>query len=171
MPNFVAPLRQEIARIARKEAKSLVAPVKKPSGKLRSFVADLKRRVASLEKTNGQLMSRLAKLEVSQPGSTESPDKRGWISGKGIRSLRKRLGLSQADFARLVGVSSISVYQWESKKGMLTFRGGTKAKVFAVRGIGAREAKARLAEMPKEPMGKKAPKANKVTKRAGKRRK
>lgn len=161
MPNFVAPLRQEIARIARKEAKALVSPVKKPSGKLRSFVADLKRRVASLEKTNGQLQSRLAKLEASQPAPAASQDKRGWISGKGIKSLRKKLGLSQAEFARLVGVSHITVYQWESKTGMLTFRGGTKAKVFAVRGIGAREAKARLAEMPKEPVVKKGKKAAK----------
>ncbi|MCE9612906.1 MAG: helix-turn-helix domain-containing protein [Lentisphaerae bacterium] len=158
MPNFVAPLRQEIARIARKEAKALVSPVKKPSGKLRSFVADLKRRVAMLEKTNGQLQSRLAKLEASQPASTESPDKRGWISGKGIRSLRKKLGLSQAGFAQLVQVSPITVYQWESKKGMLTFRGTTKSRVFAVRGIGAREAKARLAEMPVARADKKAKK-------------
>lgn len=166
MPNFVAPLRQEIARIARKEAKSLVAPVKKPSGKLRSFVADLKRRVAALEKVNGQLQSRLAKLESSQPAPAESQNKRGWISGKGIRSLRKKLGLSQSDFARLVQVSAITVYQWESKRGMLTFRGGTKARVFAVRGLGAREARQRLAEMPEKPA-----RAGRVGKRGAKRTK
>jgi DNA-binding transcriptional regulator YiaG len=117
--------------------------------------------VAALETLNGQLQSRLAKLESSQPTPTESHDKRGWISGKGIRSLRKKLGLSQADFARLVGVSHISVYQWEKKAKTLTLRGATKAKVFAVRGIGAREAKARLAEMG----------GKKTAKRVAKRRK
>ena len=167
MPNFVKPLRDEIARIARKEAKAITAPIRKPSGKVRRFVADLKRRMASLEKVNRELLARLTKLEATQPAPTDQQDKRGWISGKGIRSLRKKLGLSQADFARLVGVSHITVYQWESKKGMLTFRGGTKAKVFAVRGIGAREAKARLAEM-KKPVVRKA---KKVAKRVGKRRK
>lgn len=167
MPNVMTALKAEIARIARKEAKALVSPVKKPSGKLRSFVADLKRRVSALEKVNHELQSRLTKVEGSQPAPSEQQNKRGWISGKGIKSLRKKLGLSQADFARLVQVSPITVYQWESKKGMLTFRGGTKAKLFALRGIGAREAKARLAEMT--PAVKKVLKAKKVTKRAGKR--
>lgn len=167
MPNVLQVLKAEIARIARKEARALVSPVKKPSGKLRSFVADLKRRVAALEKANGQLQSRLSKLESSQPAPAESQDKRGWISGKGIRNLRNKLGLTQADFARLVQVSPITVYQWESKSSMLTFRGGTKARVFAVRGIGAREAKQRLAAMP----GKATRPARKAGKRAAKRTK
>ena len=50
-------------------------------------------------------------------------------------------------FAKLVGESSNAVYQWESKPGMLRLRNNTRAAVFAARQLGAREAKARLAEM------------------------
>jgi len=45
-----------------------------------------------------------------------------------------------------------AVYQWESKPAMLKLREKTKAAVFAVRDIGAREAKQRLAEMGRKPV-------------------
>ena len=97
-----------------------------------------------LEQQNSQLEARLAKVEAAQPAPAAEPAGREWISGKGIKSLRRKLGVSQGDFAKLVGVSDQAVYMWESKPGMLKLRDTTKASVFAVRGIGAREAKARL---------------------------
>jgi DNA-binding transcriptional regulator YiaG len=167
MPNIAKVLREEIARISRKEAKAAVTPVRKPSIRVRSDVADLKRRMALLEKANKELLARLAKIEAAQPAppATE-PAGRGWISGKGIKSLRKRLGLSQADFARLVGVSEQAVYIWERKTGMVKFRDSTKAAVFAVRGIGAREAKDRLAEMKAKTVKKPVSKRGKAKRRA-----
>ena len=148
MPNIAKIFREEIARISRKEAKAAVTPVRKPSIRLRSDVADLKRRMVLMEQTNRQLQSRLAKMDAAQPSPppAEAAEK-GWISAQGIKSLRKRLGVSQAEFAKLVGVSDQAVYLWESKTGMLKLRGDTKAKVFAIRGIGAREAQKRLGEM------------------------
>jgi DNA-binding transcriptional regulator YiaG len=129
-------------------AKAAVTPIRKPAVKLRKDVASLKRRLALLEKANKELQASLAKVSAAQPpASAAEPAGRGWISGKGIKSLRKRLGLSQADFARLVGVSLQIVQVWEKRPGMLTLRKANKASVFAVRGIGAREAKKRLAEM------------------------
>ena len=56
-----------------------------------------------------------------------------------------------------------AVYIWERKPGMLRMRDATKAAVMAVRGLGAREAKARLAEMV--PV-KKARKVRKAAKKA-----
>ena len=111
MPDIAKVLKEEISRIARKEAKAAVAPIRKPSTRLRKDVADLKRRLALMEKANKEVQSRLAKLVAAQPvaPSTESVG-RGWISGKGIKSLRKRLGLSQTEFAKLIGVSDQAVY-------------------------------------------------------------
>jgi DNA-binding transcriptional regulator YiaG len=151
MPNIAKVLKEEISRIARHEAKVAVSPIRKPTIRLRRDVADLKVRLALMEKVNKQLQVVLTKIQAAQPAApaTESESK-GWISGKGIRSLRKRLGLSQAEFAKLVGVSDQGVYQWESKPGMLKLRPATKGAVFAVRGIGAKEAKQRLAEMAKQ---------------------
>jgi DNA-binding transcriptional regulator YiaG len=168
MPNVAKVLKEEISRISRKEAKAAVAAIRKPSVRARTDIADLKRRLALVEKANKAFQVRLAKIEAVQPAApTTEATGRGWISGKGIRSLRKRMGLSQPAFAKLVGASAQAVYMWESKLGMLKLRDNMKAAVFAVRGLGAREAKKRLEEMKaKEP--KKAKKATKQGKRRGK---
>jgi DNA-binding transcriptional regulator YiaG len=160
MPNIAKVLKEEISRIARHEAKIAVTPIRKPTIRVRRDVADLKVRLAALEKVSQALQAALTKLQPAAP-STPVAEK-GWISGKGIRSLRKRLGLSQGEFARLVDASSQAVYTWESKPGMLKLREATRAAVFAIRGIGAREARKRLAAMTVPPKAKK---------RAAKRRK
>lgn len=119
---------------------------------MRKDVAALKRRMAASETAIREIQTLLKRIEKALPASPPEQTSRAWISGKGIKSLRKRLGLSQAEFARLLGVSDQTVYKWERKSGMLEFRGVTKAKVLAVRGIGAREAKKRLAEMKQKAM-------------------
>jgi DNA-binding transcriptional regulator YiaG len=37
------------------------------------------------------------------------------MAGKEVRAIRKRLGLTQAELAELVGVSRVSVANWESE--------------------------------------------------------
>jgi DNA-binding transcriptional regulator YiaG len=146
MSTIVKVLKDEISRIARREAKQAVAPLHKPTTGARHILADLKRRVAALEKENKRMAALLSK--IPQPEPKEDPAKaKGWISGKGVRSLRQKLGLSQEAFAKLVGVSPNCVYQWESKPGMLRLRENTRAAVFAARDLGAREAKEKLAAM------------------------
>ena len=49
MANVITALKAEIARIARKEARQAVAPLRKPANTTRLTLADLKRRVAALE--------------------------------------------------------------------------------------------------------------------------
>jgi DNA-binding transcriptional regulator YiaG len=148
MPNIAKILKEEISRISRKEAKAAVSPTRKPSVRSRKDIADIKRRVALLEQANRLLLKRLSGIEGAQPAAASvEPAGKAWISGKGIKSLRKRLGLSQVEFAKLVGVSSMSVMRWEQKPGMLKLRGAAKASVFSVRKLGAREARERLAEM------------------------
>ena len=154
MPNIAKVLREEISRIARKEAKAAVTPIRKPAVAVRRGVADLKRRVALLEKQVKSLNASLAKILQPEPVAAPAGS-RNWISGKGVRSLRKRLGLSQDEFAKLVGVTPNGVYIWERKPGMLRMRDATKAAVMAVRGLGAREARLRLAGMAKAKKGKK----------------
>jgi DNA-binding XRE family transcriptional regulator len=155
MPNLMPILRSEISRLARKEAKAAASPLRKPSVAARKAFAGLKRRVASLERETKRLAALVAKIPVPQP--EPSAGARNWISGKGVKSLRRRLGLSQEAFAKLVGVTSNAVYVWESKPGMLRMREATTAAVMSVRGLGAREAKKRVEEMGKaEKTGAKA---------------
>ena len=74
--------------------------------------------------------------------------KRFWISGKGIRRLRAKLGLTQVEFAKLVGVSGQAVYQWESTDETLKLRAKAKEGVQRAREIsGIREARLILEEM------------------------
>ena len=84
---------------------------------------------------------------VSAPPTTsESPQKIRFVA-KGLKSQRARLGLSAADFGRLVGVSAQSIYNWE--QGHATPRAGQLAILAARRGIGKREA-LKLLEQPVE---------------------
>ncbi len=147
MPNIANMLKAEISRVSRKEIKSAVEPVRKAATKLRSDVAELKRQVAVLEKENMRLRVALAKGEgtESQPAVEPAGESaKGWISGKGVRSLRKRLKLSQAEFGKLVGVSANTVTNWEGKPGVLKPREAPRAVLLAIRGIGIKEARRRL---------------------------
>ncbi len=158
MPNIAKVLKEEISRISRHEAKVATAPIRKPTIRLRKDVANLKTRVGTLEKVCKELLSAVSQCQAAQPAPAPEEAEKGWISGKGIRSLRKRLGLSQGEFAKLAGVSDQAVYLWEQKSGMLKLRSETKAAVFAVRGIGAREARKRLAAMAPARAAKKSSK-------------
>ena len=106
MSNIITALKAEIARIARKEAKQAVAPLHKPTAGARHVLADLKRRVAALEKENKRMAALLSKIPHPEP--KEEPAKaRNWISGKGVRSLRQKLGLSQEAFACVMGTGTL----------------------------------------------------------------
>jgi transcriptional regulator with XRE-family HTH domain len=59
-----------------------------------------------------------------------------------VRAQRERLGLSAADYAKLVGVSSLTIYNWEH--GKTRPRAEQLAALVALRGIGKREALHRL---------------------------
>ena len=148
MPNVMTVLKTEIARISRHEAKQAVAPFRKPTSVARRTFADLKRRLAALEKSDKLLRAEMAKVTAALPQPKPDATEKARITGKGMRSLRKRLRLTQEAFAKLVGVSGQNVYQWEHKDGPLRVRDATRASILAIRDLTATEAKARLAEMP-----------------------
>ena len=64
------------------------------------------------------------------------------FSAKGLAAQRKRLGLSAAAMAKLLGVSALSVYKWES--GKTRPRAKQIEAIARLRGIGKKEAAARL---------------------------
>lgn len=142
--NIAQVLKAEITRLAKKEAKALNSPTKATCIQLKKTVADFKARLASLEKANTILQKQVTDLNAMIPKPQEEPEVKGWISGKGVKSLRKKLNVTQSELARLVGVSTGAVVQWEKKKGTLKVRTATMKALMAVRGIGAREARKRL---------------------------
>ena len=93
MPNVITALKSEISRIARKEARQAVAPLRKPTTAARHVLADLKRRVAALEKECKRLAALPSRMPQPVP-KAEPAETSGWISGKGVRSLRQKLSPS-----------------------------------------------------------------------------
>jgi len=142
MPNLAQILKLEIARIARKESKIAINKLKSPLNNARKAIIVLKKRLALLEKEVKVIDAKYGKFQKSPvaPAETDKADKTR-ISSKTIKAMRKKTGLSQEDFGTLVGVSNMTVYNWERKQGILKFRGGSKGRVLAVKGMGAREAR------------------------------
>ena len=146
MANIGKVLKDEIARISRKEVKSAIGGLGKSNVNLKKIVANLKKRVASLEKENRRL---IIEAKKTKPESIQKPpeeQEKTRFTSKGVRSLRNRLRLTQADFAKLVGATTHAVYLWEKKEGPLNLRDKTKAALLSIRGMGAREAKEKLEE-------------------------
>jgi len=129
MANVMKALKDEISRIARSEIKTALAPIKSVNASQRKYIAELRRRVDLLEKEKKQLEKTVAKA-VPVPEVTMDEPSRAWITGAGIRAMRKRLRLSQKAFADLAGVSLPTVVNWESTKntGKLNIR---RKEVFA----------------------------------------
>ena len=151
MSNVVKILKAEIARISKKEAKSATQVIGRSNTWLRKVVADLKKRIVLLEKENRRLIATVKKYQVAQPQKVEQEeDKKARLTSRGIRSLRRKLRLSQADFGKLVGTTTHAVYLWEKKIGGLNLRDKTKVAILSIRELGAREANEKLAELGKK---------------------
>jgi len=144
MPNVVKVLKQEITRLARKEAKAATTDLKRDNVKLKRSVSALKKRMAGLEKKNRIVA---VTLEKSRPPAVPdvAPEMKMRVSSRTITALRRRLKLSQVDFGRLVGVTGQTVYQWERKGGKLKLRKPAIRQALAeAKRMGAREARERL---------------------------
>jgi len=164
MSNVVNVLKAEIARISKREAKSATQAIGKSNTWLRKTVADLKKRLVLLEKENKRLVMAVKKYQAQQPATPdEEVGKKARFTSKGVHSLRKKLRLSQAEFGRLVGTTTHAVYLWEKKDGQLSLRDKTKAAILSVKGLGAREAKEKLAEA--EPKSKRMRASSSKTKK------
>jgi DNA-binding transcriptional regulator YiaG len=152
MSNLVSSLKAEIVRLSRKEAKAAVDPVRKPSVAARKAIADIKRRVADLEKELGRINGVLSKVQSAQPcqpcssepAESAASDVKMRVTSRNVKSLRNRLGLTASAFARLLGVTDNWVYLYEHKAGALKMRAGTLAAFLAAKAMTAKEARAKL---------------------------
>jgi DNA-binding transcriptional regulator YiaG len=143
MPNIASVLKEEVVRLARKEVRRELEGLMKASANYRSAIAELKRRVAGLEK-------QLAKVESRNPRKaalkTETePGTRLRFSAKRLAAQRQKSGLSAADMGLLLGVSAQTVYHWES--GKTRPRASQLAAIAALRKVGKRETKALLEKL------------------------
>lgn len=142
MPNIASVLKEEIARVARKEVRGETQRLKKASAQYRSDIAALKREVAALR----QQLGRLSKVQGKSPppAAVDEPKSSLRFSAKGFAAQRQRLGLSANALATLLGVSGQSVYKWEDGKARPR---ASQLPAAALRTMGKKEVAVRLAEL------------------------
>ena len=139
MTTLATVLKDEIRRLARKEIKAQTSRTAKAVARYRREIARLKRDQRNLERKLSQLEGQIRKTAAA-PAEESNGEQR--FSARSAKSQRHRTGLSAADYAKLVGVSPLTIYNWEHGKSRP--RRGQFASLVALRGIGKREAQARL---------------------------
>ena len=147
MPNIASIFKQEILRLAGKTVRTAVMPLLKDKIALKKIVRELKKRIERLEKDNNILMDEQDRHKKLIIGAIPADALSIRVTAKGMRSLRRKLGLTQEEFAKLAGVTAQTIWLWEQKEGALHVRDTTKKAIFAIRDLGAREAKRRLQDM------------------------
>ena len=143
MPNIGTVLKEEIAKLSRKECRQQIDPTKKTTTQLRRDVATLKRQMAMLERQVTMLSRKVTgTTSTVKADPTAKPTR---FSAKGLQAQRSRIGLSQTAFGKLLGVSAQSIYNWESEKARPLPE--QIAKLAALRSLGKREVAARLEQL------------------------
>jgi DNA-binding XRE family transcriptional regulator len=144
MPNIASVLKEEIARIARKELRSGTESTQKAVVGYRKQIADLKRRISALEREVKRL--RKGHGRTGAPSGSEEEEGRSLrFRAAGFKAHRERLGLSAREVGLLLDASPLSVYKWETGKARP--RDKHLAAIAALRRMGKREATKRLEEL------------------------
>jgi DNA-binding transcriptional regulator YiaG len=141
MTTLAIALKDEIRRLARKEIKAQTRTTARAVAQYRREIAWLKRQQRELEKRIAFLEAQTRKNGQSSSAPAElNGDSR--FSARSVTAQRQRTGLSAANYAKLVGVSPLTIYNWEHKKSRP--RKEQFAALVALRGLGKREAQAKL---------------------------
>jgi DNA-binding transcriptional regulator YiaG len=139
--NLAGILKDAMRRLARREIRTETGKTKQAVAQYRRDIARLKREVQSQRKEIAFLKAQEHK-RLGQRPAVDGSVERVRFSPRSVRAQRKRLKLSAADYGKLVGVSGLTIYSWEH--GNRRPRKAQLASLAAVRGIGKREAMAKL---------------------------
>ncbi|WP_394540125.1 helix-turn-helix transcriptional regulator [Lysobacter enzymogenes] len=142
MPNIATILKAEVSRLTRKELKLQFEPLRKQVTEQRKIITALKQDIAKLQKAATGGRSGSARLVVER--AENAPATRARFSAGGLKKLRIRLGLTREAFAPLLGVSSQTIYIWES--GQARPRQESVDKLAIVRGMTKQQAQDVLAQ-------------------------
>jgi DNA-binding XRE family transcriptional regulator len=142
MPNVLPALNEYVRRLARREIRAETARTKRASSQHRRDIAALKRLIRSLA---GRLSACEKRSSGAGPAVAVGEASESLRFRKdGLKTHRAKLGLSAKDYGKLVGVSGLTIYHWESGKAKPRRR--QLAAIAAIRGLGKREALARMSK-------------------------
>jgi len=137
MSNIATALKDEIARVARREIRRETSFLKKASTTYRFEIAALKRRVNELERQLRRIGKGSGPADAVA-ANDETSSRRTRFSARSMAAQRRRLGLSAAECGLLIGASAQSVYNWE--EGKARPRVQHLPAIFALRHLGRRQA-------------------------------
>ncbi len=152
MATFADSLKREIARVARKELKGEIAALRKSLALQRSEISGLKKQLA----TSQAEIKRLARAKQSLPQQARQiesrpapevtksrPGRKAVFTVERLKAQRSRLGFTQEQMGKLLGVSSLSIWKWET--GSSAPRASRVPEILSSLSLGKREALARIA--------------------------
>lgn len=124
MTNIASALKAEIVRVARKQIRSEIEPLRKTSAHQRATISQLKRDLAELQKAVKQgRRAQPAPAHGAPVGASAGEEGEGLVIGVARRfsasrmaAHRAKLELSAADYGRLIGMSGATIYNWEQGK-------------------------------------------------------
>jgi len=140
-------IKSEIVRLAKRETRRVSLPLSRDVRTLKSVVSQLRKSVSTLEKLAAQQQKELRKGKIPLEAPLDEV-KKSRFSPRLIRSLRKRLGVTQKEMASLAGVTVGAIYQWE--QGIFEPRGQKKSVLVALRKLGRRAVRKLLEEKGSE---------------------
>jgi DNA-binding transcriptional regulator YiaG len=140
MTSVFSHLNEHIRKLARRELKPLLTEAKKRTSEHRRAIALLKREVAALKRDLAVARQHAPK----EPAISPQVLQKSRLRIDGLKAHRQKLGLSAREYGRLMGVSGLTIYNWEAGKSKP--RRTQLPRIVSVRGIGKREALNRLNE-------------------------
>ena len=123
MTTFANSLKREIARVARKELRDEITAIRKNSALQRADISMLKKQLSALQSQ----VKKLSKVQGTQPNKAlpskallvsgeqkGKPGRKAVFTAERLKTQRARLGFTQDQMARLLEVSPLSIWKWES---------------------------------------------------------
>jgi DNA-binding transcriptional regulator YiaG len=137
-------IKEAILRGARRQVRAVTTPLRREVRRLRLTVGQLRRDLSAWKDVARQ-WQRMSRTAAWKPEVSDAELKTSRLLPRLIQKLRVRLALSQAALARLAGVSTGAVVQWE--RGRSIPSGPNRKSLVALRKLGRRDAKRLLASL------------------------
>ncbi len=139
MGKIDSTIKSEIQRLAKKEVRAALLPLKREARTMRIGLSKLSKTFSAL---NRFARERMKETRPKLEATPEEVKASRFTPGR-IRNLRRKLGISQRELGILTEVTLGAVGSWE--KGKFKPKGEKKAALVALRKLGKREVKKILA--------------------------
>jgi DNA-binding transcriptional regulator YiaG len=133
MGKLEVTIKSEIVRLAKREMHKTLVPLGRDVRLLKHVVSQLRKTVLALDRFAAQQQKELKKIKMPLEATPEEI-KKSRFSPRLVRSLRKKLGISQKELAILSGVTVGAAHLWE--KGKFKPKDEKKAVMVALRKLG-----------------------------------